>query len=212
MKAMTTEHLAGWYFRLNGFFTITNFVLHPSRRGAQRTDADIVGVRFPYRSEFPDAPGGDEPEFTHLTNRPYFVIAEVKRSLCLLNGPWTDETKQNIHAVLCDLGPFPQERVREVAQSLYQRGVYDCSQFYCSLFCVGNEKNPDVTSRYPHVPQRTWEQILRFLFERFQTYSHRKADHDSWDEVGKELWNASRGTTKEKFVKEVKTQMGFTTL
>jgi len=206
---MTAEHLAGWYFRLNGFLTITNFVLHPSRRGRpKRTDADIVGVRFPYRSEFPDASGGDEPEFTRLTNRPYFVIAEVKRSLCNLNGPWTDKSKQNIHEVLRGLGPFSQEQVGEAAESLYQQGVFDCSQFFCSLFCVGDSANPRIEKDYPHVPQRTWEQILCFLFERFQTYHNLKADHDSWDENGRGLWDSWRGTTKEQFVKKVKEQIG----
>src|SRR5271157_382211 len=211
MKAMKTEHLAAWYFRLNGFFTITNFVLHPTRRGPRRTDADIMGVRFPYRSEFPDAPGGDEPEFTRIPERPYFVIAEVKRTLCHLNGPWTDETKQNIHAVLRDLGPFPPDRIGEAAESLYEQGVFEHSPFHCSLFCVGDVVNPDVTSRYPRVPQRTWEQILKFLFERFRTYRDRKADHDSWDNVGKELWNSWSGTTEEQFIKKVKEQIGLAT-
>jgi len=201
---MTTEHLATWYFRLNGFFTITNFVLHPARRGPQRTDADIVGGRFPYRSEFPDPPGGDEREFTRITNKPYLVIAEVKRGLCQLNGPWTDSAKENIHAVLRDLGPFPQERVEEAARALYRQGIFDCDELYCSLFCVGEAANPVVRSRYPAVPQGTWEEVLRFVFERFQTYHNRKADHNSWDKVGKELWNLWRGTTQEQFVQIVR--------
>lgn len=110
--------------------------------------------------------------------------------------------------MLRDLGPFPQERVGKAAESLYQKGVFDCPQFYCSLFCVGNAANLDVTDRYPSVPQRTWEQILQFLFERFQTYRNRKADHGSWDDVGQELWNSWRNTTKEQFVKRVKEQIG----
>jgi hypothetical protein len=133
-RTMTTEDLATWYFRLNGFFTITNFVVHPSRRGSQRTDADIVGVRFPYRSEFPDGPGGDEPDFTRIENRPYLVIAEVKRGLCRLNGPWTDAARQNIHAVLRNLGPFPQERIEEAALALYGQGVFECDQ--CIARCT----------------------------------------------------------------------------
>lgn len=45
------EKVAYWYFRLNGYFQIENFVVHPERRGAQRTDADLLAVRFPYRAE-----------------------------------------------------------------------------------------------------------------------------------------------------------------
>jgi hypothetical protein len=49
---LNAERLAYWYLRLNGFMTIDNFVLHDkSKKGiAHRTDADIYGVRFPFRS------------------------------------------------------------------------------------------------------------------------------------------------------------------
>lgn len=207
---MKAEHLATWYFRLNGFFTITNFVLHPSRRGPQRTDADIVGVRFPYRSEFPDSPGGDEPEFTRISSKPYFVIAEVKSSLCQLNGPWRDPNKENVEAVLRDLGPFPLEQVEAVAEALYKHGVFNGPQLYCSLFCIGDTANNELACSHPCVPQRTWQQILEFLFERFQTYHVRKADHDSWDEPGRELWNSWSGTTKDKFISKMRGQIGLT--
>lgn len=207
---MKTEELALWYFRLNGFFTITNFVLHPSRRGPQRTDADIIGVRFPHRSEFPDAPGGDESEFARQ-DKSYFVIAEVKRSVCQLNGPWTDSNRENIQAVLRDLGAFPPDDIERVAESLYKNGVFNGAKLYCSLFCMGDEKNPDIATSYPQMPQRTWKEILGFIFDRFQTYHVRKADHDSWDEIGKGLWSAWSGTTRPEFIAKVRQEIGLTT-
>ena len=45
------EKVAYWYFRLNGYLQIENFVIHPGRRGGQRTDADLLAVRFPHRAE-----------------------------------------------------------------------------------------------------------------------------------------------------------------
>src|SRR2546423_1250095 len=45
------ELLADWFFRLNGCATIQNFVLHPNLAGSQRTDVDLIAVRFPYRNE-----------------------------------------------------------------------------------------------------------------------------------------------------------------
>ncbi len=45
------EKVAYWYFRLNGFLQIENFVIHSKRRSSQRTDADLLAVRFPYRAE-----------------------------------------------------------------------------------------------------------------------------------------------------------------
>ena len=52
-KLLTPEKIAYWYLRLNGFMTMENLILHnESPRGLpQRTDADIYGVRFPFRKE-----------------------------------------------------------------------------------------------------------------------------------------------------------------
>jgi hypothetical protein len=185
---MKSEDVAAWYFRLNGFFTITNFVLHPSRRGGQRTDADIVGARFPYRAEFPDGPGGDDQEFLRLSDKPYFVIVESTTGPCKLNGPWTEPGKENIQHVLGDLGVFPARLIPSVAQSLYDEGVYDSNTCFSSLFCVGEAHDAKIAGCYPRVPQRTWDEVLKFIYDRFQTYHTRKADHDHWDDNGKELW------------------------
>ena len=45
------EKVAYWYFRLNGFLQIENFIIHPERYGSQRIDADLLAVRFPFRAE-----------------------------------------------------------------------------------------------------------------------------------------------------------------
>jgi hypothetical protein len=51
-KHLNAERVAYWYLRLNGSLQIENFVVHPSRGGSQRTDADLLGVRFRHRMEF----------------------------------------------------------------------------------------------------------------------------------------------------------------
>jgi len=43
--SLIPEKVAYWYLRLNGFLQIENFIVHPSRRGSQRTDADLLAVR-----------------------------------------------------------------------------------------------------------------------------------------------------------------------
>lgn len=45
------ERLAYWYFRLNGFLTTENFIVHPDEGKDQRTDADLLAVRFQHRAE-----------------------------------------------------------------------------------------------------------------------------------------------------------------
>ncbi len=205
---MRPEDIAYWYFRLNGFFTITNFILHPGRRGPQRTDADIVGVRFPHRAEFSDSAGGDESVFADC-EKLYFLIAEVKRQQCALNGPWTRKKDENIHAILRDLGPISPDRISEVADQLYKKGFYSSRSLYCSLFCVGSPQNPELRERYPDVPQRTWNQILSFIHRRFDNYEARKADHEQWDMTGQDLWRCFRRYRKQdSFVRSVQNACG----
>ncbi|MEX2121601.1 MAG: hypothetical protein WD847_18585 [Pirellulales bacterium] len=43
------ESLAYWYFRLNGFFVLPNFVLHhPNPLRKETADVDLLAVRFPH--------------------------------------------------------------------------------------------------------------------------------------------------------------------
>ncbi len=44
------EQLAYWYLRFNGFFPLTNFVLHHGT-GHRTSDTDLLAMRFPYVSE-----------------------------------------------------------------------------------------------------------------------------------------------------------------
>jgi hypothetical protein len=45
------EELAYWYFRLNGFFPLANFVLHRNPGRQYPGDADILAVRPPFADE-----------------------------------------------------------------------------------------------------------------------------------------------------------------
>src|SRR2546421_2682459 len=58
-----SEQLAYWYLRLNGFLSIPNFVVHPDEGRRQRTDVDLLAVRFPYRSENLRRPMRDDSLF-----------------------------------------------------------------------------------------------------------------------------------------------------
>jgi len=41
------EEISYWYFRLNGFFPIVNFVVHRTEEIKYSTDVDLLAVRFP---------------------------------------------------------------------------------------------------------------------------------------------------------------------
>lgn len=82
-------------FRLNGCLTIVNFIVHPDlirpdEPRDQRTDADILAVRFPHRCElFTSGQPMRDHEVFDSGGLIDLVIAEVKHGRCRLNGPWT---------------------------------------------------------------------------------------------------------------------------
>lgn len=186
-RPIKSDVLAVWYFRLNGVFTIPNFVLHPQSRGSARTDADVAGIRYPFRAEFSGEPGLDESWFESHA-QPCAILAEVKTSECAINGPWSNPEAGNIDQVLSDLGWCPPAAISSVASTLYTEGVYSTPSLTISLFCVGNSESVAVRARYPKVPQRTWSHITSWIFERFTRYRRRKKDHDQWDSSGQALW------------------------
>ena len=79
------ESLAYWYFRLNGFLPLTNFVLHrPDSLRRYNADSDLLAVRFPLVFE---EIGGQRDDWDNERfaewgldhfNRTVCVIAEIK--------------------------------------------------------------------------------------------------------------------------------------
>jgi hypothetical protein len=176
------------FFCLNGFLTLVNFVLHDPSGGTQRTDVDILGIRFPYREEMPQRPMQDHEIFSRVKDKPYVVIAEVKRGPCRLNGPWTDSKRDNMKLVMAALGIFRRADWCKVAASLHECGLYCDARYRVSLVCVGESENNELAARYPDVPQLTWEAI-KFIYNRFKLYRDQKAHHPQWDEDGQRLWD-----------------------
>src|SRR5262245_28244586 len=125
VEFLNPERVAYWYFRLNGFFQIENFIVHPHRRGGQRTDVDLLAVRFPHRAErLIDDPNdimADDVHTLGLSDRMIdVVVAEVKTNqACTLNGPWTKRDAQNVHRVLAAIGCLPSDRIELAANDIY---------------------------------------------------------------------------------------------
>jgi len=194
---ISTDALAYWFFRLNGFLTIVNFVVHSERRGQTGTDVDILGVRFPYRAELFERPMTDYKEFTKITGRPYIAIAEVKRGLCNLNGPWTTRERRNVDRVLRAIGAIPVEDIDSVAANIYSDGFFKSPNYYISLVCIGENLNQEIKQKYPHVPQILWSDITSFIYRRFRDYRNIKSWHQHWDQSGHDLWDTFIGCQDE---------------
>ena len=181
---VSSEDLAYWFLRLNGCLTIRNFLLHPPRRGGLRTDADIVGVRFPHRREYDMI---DHPLFEG-SRRLEFVVAEVKANQsCSLNGPWTQPQRKNINHLLESIGPLPPGDSSKAAERLYATGTYENEWFRGRLFTFGIAESEALRRTYPKVPQLTWADVLEFLHHRFRNHKNQKKDHHQWDAAGQLL-------------------------
>ena len=183
--------MAYWYFRLNGFFQIENFVVHPTRRGGQRTDADLLAVRFPHRAERlfddPNDTMADDEEGLALSRDWIdFVVAEVKRNQpCTLNGPWTRQDRQNVHRVLAAIGCLPPDHIEQAAADIYRAGVHVSRLgLRIRLVAIGRERSNQLSTAYPDVTQLTWPKILAFIWDRLHRYRQQKTQVDQWDAQG----------------------------
>jgi hypothetical protein len=185
-RTIKVEHLVHWYLRLNGFMTVNDFVLHRDHKPwGQRTDADIFGVRFPFRKELNLE---DDPIFSKR-NKPLFIIGEITRGECKLNGPWTDPSKQNMQYVLNGIGAFEPHAIDPIAQSLYERYSYEDDSLRINLVAFGKAISSTLSDPDKPVIQITIDRMTRFIFQRFRKYWIMKKDHQHWDYTGLELWN-----------------------
>jgi hypothetical protein len=208
------ERVAYWYFRLNGFLQIENFVLHPAGGGSQRTDADLLAVRFPDRKELLfDHAEPMQDDITGLSLSPDridVVIAEIKTNQpCSLNRPWTSQERQNVHRILAAIGCLHGDDIPEAAASIYEAGAFHTRFLRIRLVAIGRNRTSALAHRYKHVIQLTWREIAEFIWRRFDSYRNQKADVQQWDHVGKRLKRmANSWREPAPFVKEALDAMG----
>lgn len=205
-EVSSPERLAYWYLRLNGFLTTENFVVHPDIGSDQRTDADLLAVRFRHRAENLQTPMEDDPRVCDADALVNVIIGEVKRGVCALNGPWTRQADKNIHRVLAAIGCLPKAEIADAADGLYARGEYVNSLVSIRLMAFGDEKG-DLT---PAVPQVLFDQMIAFMWKRFKQYKEQKRSVGSWSVDGRTLRDAfDRASSSEaEFSRQVRERFG----
>ena len=190
---LDAEKVAYWYFRLNGFLQIENFVVHPERGGSQRTDADLLGIRFPFRAErLFDDPNDimtDDLRCLALSGDLIdVVIAEVKTGRCALNGPWTLQERQNVHRVLAAIGCLPPDGIEAAAADIYRSGFHlSDTPLRIRLVAVGRDHSEELAAEYPEVTQLLWAEMLAFIWNRYHHYRRQKTQVQQWDPVGRKI-------------------------
>ncbi|MEI6828103.1 MAG: hypothetical protein WCK54_21130 [Desulfuromonadales bacterium] len=122
-EIISSEKLAYWYFRLNGFLTTENFIVHPEYGQLQKTEVDILGVRFPYRSELLTDPMTDDKLFTDVHDKPCIIFVEVKHSDCKINKTLLEIEKQNIPRLLKAIGAFADDSMNKLHSQYMRKAV-----------------------------------------------------------------------------------------
>lgn len=213
---MCPEKVAYWYLRLNGFLQIENFYVHPPGRGGARTDADLLAVRFPHRTERlydnkDDIMQDDSSGLGLSSDQIDVVIAEVTAGKCKLNGPWTNQDGKNIQRVLAAIGCLPADRIRFAAKDLYSSGLHKAEdRLQIRLIAIGLEADEELASKHPSVRQVLWADLLKFIFDRHKKYRHQKSQTDHWDKTGKNLkeWTSTYHRDSSVFVQNCLDAMG----
>jgi hypothetical protein len=178
------EWLALWYLRLNGYFTLPNFIAHG--RPGTLTEVDVLGVRFPHSEEpkFKDDPGLKIPN-----DRIDIVFAEVKgKKIEDLNGPWSSPEKGALDYVLKRVGVAPAEQVKGLATDLYKKRNAEIDGYRIRIVCFADTISDGLLKQ--DVTFISWAQALDFIRNRFQGNARLKQDHEAWDDFGKYLWTA----------------------
>jgi len=160
------EELAYWYLRLNGFFPLSNFVVHKSSHVTYTSDCDLVAVRHPNVYE---EIGGKDDDWDDVLcsrldfNRTIGLICEVK------TGGY-DRTKlfktANVRYAIGRLGIVPINRIEEISHQLMNSSTIDISDdLQISKLLVGNlDERP---ADYICVNLRS---VRKFLRERVKKY------------------------------------------
>jgi hypothetical protein len=183
------EELVEWYLRLNGYFVIPNFILHPLLPGgSQRTEVDLLGVRFPHQIEIVC---NSERQKVRMENDGNLVndefvdclIVSVKgvRSEAEVNKSMKDF--QNLRDIIRRFGVVHSEKdVDKVASELLRDKKSVWNHFQTRFLAVAGKHNGYSTTK-----QIIFREIVEFILERFRSYCHHKVDTEQWEGVGKRI-------------------------
>ena len=164
------EEIVYWYFRLNGFFPLSNFVVHRSSDVQYTSDVDILAIRPPHVYEEvggqPDDWDGSlvsELKFGRLIG----VVCEVK------TGAF-DEARlfrpEYLRYAIGRLGFVERERIPRIVEELVDKPLIDLdgSGTICKLLISSQQQRSETYIA------RTLATAEDFLAERVRRYSQEK--------------------------------------
>lgn len=182
------EEITYWYLRLNGFFPITNFVIHRSSKIKHSADCDLLAIRFPFVYEEiggnpDDWDNGlaEELGFDHIVG----VICEVKTGAYDLKNLFRPEY---VNYAIGRLGFVPSENIDTVAGQLNNVASIETPEGYRIIkLLIANDNRESaefvyrslnsaedfIEQRVRKYPQEKYADRMYFGSELFQHTIHR---------------------------------------
>lgn len=193
---ITRDKIAYWFFRLNGCFTFENFIVHPDGRGSQKTEIDIIALRFPHRQELrtSDHPMEDYQLFQSQEKYASVFFVEFKRNRGSINPAWRNP--QNMQSILNAIGVLDNKDIKTASEALCRDYRFSQKEVSFSFVKVGK-----TCSSNHDIPLLTWDKILRWMYSRYVDYKEQKADHEQWDGVGTDLYELAMEKSEDDFVR-----------
>lgn len=166
------EELAFWFLRLNGFFPITDFVLHRTRP-EYSSDCDILAVRPPHVYEEFGGNWNDWDE--HLRrlfdpNRTLGIICEVKAG----DYDHADILKEeNVKYSLKRLGFVPYHEIDSIAEELKTKKHVDVGHSYRVIQLLLSNRIPQEDRKFYYF---SIKYIRNFIKQRMKNYPIKGSD------------------------------------
>ena len=182
------EEIVYWYLRLNGFFPITNFVIHRSSKIKHSADCDLLAIRFPFvyeeiggKPEDWDKSLVEELGLDHTVG----VICEVKTGAYDMKDIFRPEY---VNYAIGRLGFVPLGNIDSVAEQLNNAASLETQAGYRIIkLLIANDKKESagfiyrslnsaedfIEKRVRDYPQEKYADRMYFGSELFQHTIHR---------------------------------------
>lgn len=185
------ELLVECYLRLNGYFIVNNFILH-DQHGSQKTEVDLIGVRFPNQIEIIKDDGGrgqnqkleNDPKLIGKESIIDIIIAEVKKGEARINRPFGKE--EVLEYILNWIGCLNEkEKIKAIKCLKKKEDFYTGNgRIRVRFVCFGEQSKIECK-------QITLLDALRFIRGRFRKYFDYKTDSKQWNGVMKYVYTVA---------------------
>lgn len=169
------EELVYWYFRLNGFIPMADFVLHGDD-ALHSSDCDLIAVRFPHVFE---AVGGQDNDWDtsilealgHDGKRVLAVFVQVKAGDddARRVGEIRDYFSRHLRYLVKRLGFWPPDQAEQVAAQFDHHAVLTTEHIALSKVAILRDRQN--RRREPQWLEIPLEQIIHFIMQRMQKYA-----------------------------------------